>query len=594
MAYHLRDDFSGKRGTISNLNGFIYRDLDTGFSSKWSGYWKPPYKYMDYIAAKVNGVWLDGNTLEGVDYKTGKMVFYHETESLTVKEIIETPEEFPGFKMKLEIENKTEDTKAVLAKVETGIDIRRRDEDIGPQDYSMEVNDNRILISNSASKAVLTSNEEFKLNEDSYTKEHFPGELQKCFVPGKLSFREEVEGYNSERFSVELKTGEPSFKDIEKPEPRIEDHEIARLFNNSVSSMRKLVYDEDGLGIIAGHPWFQNFWGRDTFWTLLGFIDAGYFETSHEILENYAEQEGFPTRIKEDNDADRQGADEPALFVIAADKLKRHWKISEKIEQKMEEAIENIVLDNKGVVKHGEDGTWMDTLDRQKAIEIQALNLKAAEITESSKSEELKEGLQEFVTEEYVKDTIESSARTINPAIPLMFDQLDKEDAEAALEVINAEFNSRYGARTRAMTDPGYKSSGYHTGSVWGLTTGWAAAANLANGKTGQGENFLKKMNQYLDRNQLGGLPEVVDAENGELLGCGEQAWSAGIMAHVIDSYLLGMKVEDDKLVVNPQTDSSCTRLNKRVGEDSVDLRFIDGEVELLDNRGVDVEVRTE
>lgn len=591
MAYHLRDEFSGKTGTVSNLNGFIYRDLDTGFSSKWSGYWNPPYKYIDYIAAKINGVWLDKSTLAGVDYSSDELVYYHETESLTVKEVIKTPEGFPGFRFELEIENKTDDTKAVLAKIETGVDIRRRDQDIGNQDYSMEKSENRVLISNSTSKLVISSEQEFKLNGNEYIKEHYPGEKQKCFVPGKISFREEIEGYETENIQMEMKTGEASFKDIEKPEPSIEDHEVARLFNSSASSMRKLVYDENGLGIIAGHPWFQNFWGRDMFWTLLGFIDAGYFETSHEILENYAEQEGFPTRIKEEANPDRQGADEAALFVIAAGKLDNHWRISEKIEEKMQKAVEQIEIDSKGIVKHNKDGTWMDTLERSPAVDIQALNLHAANIMGSDKADELEKGLEEFKNEEYLSDTINDDARTINPAIPLMFDQLDEETTEKALEVINAEFNSLYGARTRSMTDPGYDSSGYHTGSVWGLTTGWAAAANLANGKKGQGVNFLKKMNKYLDRNQLGGLPEVVDAENGELLGCGEQAWSAGITAHVIDTYLLGMKVENRKLKIEAPAEVSCTRYKKRVGNEKVNLKFNEGEVEVLDNTGVDVEV---
>ncbi len=592
MAYHLRDEFSGKTGTISNLNGFVYRDLDTGFSSKWSGYWNPPYKYIDYIAAKINGVWLDRSTLAGADFSKDEMVFYHETESLTVKEIIETPEEFPGFKFSLEVENKTDDTKAVLAKIETGVDIRRRDQDIGPQDYSIERADGRLLITNNTSKLVLSSEQEFKLNGEEYIKEHYPGEKQKCFVPGKISFREEIDGYETESIQLEMKTGEASFKDIEKPEPAIEDHEVARLFNSSVSSMRNLLYDEEeGLGIIAGHPWFQNFWGRDMFWTLLGFIDAGYFETSHEILENYAEQEGFPTRIKDEANPDRQGADEAPLFVIAADKLDNHWRISEEIEEKMQEAVEQIETDSEGVVKHNKDGTWMDTLERTPAVEIQSLNLQAAKIMNSDKAQELEEGLTEFKTDEYLKDTLENISRTINPAIPLMFSQLDEETAEKSLEVINAEFSSLYGARTRSMTDPGYDSSGYHTGSVWGLTTGWAAAANLANGKPGQGVNFLKKLNRYLDRNQLGGLPEVVDAENGELLGCGEQAWSAGITAHVIDTYLLGMKVKNRKLKIDAPAEVTCTRYRKRVGDEEVSLKFEDGKVEVLDNTGVDVEV---
>jgi len=591
MAYHLRDKFSGKKGTISNLNGFIYRDLDTGFSSKWSGYWKPPYKYIDYIAAKVNGVWLDGNTLAGVDYRNKELVYYHELESLTVKEIIKTPEELPGFKMELDIENKTEDAKAVLTKIEPGIDIRRRNQDIGSQDYSIETSENHILISNSTSKAVINSEDRFNLKGDSYIKKHYPGEKQKAFIPGQLSFREEIDGLKSESFQISLKTGEASFNDIESPEARISDHEIARLFNSSVSSMRKLVYYEEGLGIIAGHPWFQNFWGRDMFWTLLGFIDAGYFETSHEILENYAEQEGFPTRIKEDASSDRQGADEPALFVIAADKLRDYWDISEKIEDKMTKAVETIELDSQGVVEHGKDGTWMDTLEREKAVEIQSLNLEAARIIGSDKAEELERGLKEFEGEEYIKDTLEGEEKTINPAIPLMFGHFDGKTSENALEVINAEFSSLYGARTRSMTNPGYHSDGYHTGSVWGLTTGWAAAANLANGKPGQGVNFLKKMTKYLDRNQLGGLPEVVDAESGAILGCGEQAWSAGITVHAIDSYLLGMDVENQILRIDTPGEVSCVRERKRVGNEYITVKFDEGEIEILENTGAEVEI---
>ncbi|MFQ3308344.1 MAG: glycogen debranching enzyme [Candidatus Nanohaloarchaea archaeon] len=594
MAYHLREGFSGRTGTISNLNGFLYRDLDTGFSTKWSGYWNPPYKYLDYLAVKINGVWLNKNTLEGVDYSSDKIVFYHETESLAVKEVVRTPKRFPGFKVDLEVDNKTEDSKAVLAKAELGIDIRKRNQDIGNQDYSIEKNNNRFIVSNSASKAIISSEEDFELNGDQYLKEHYPGEKQKCFIPGKIVFKEEIAGQESETFSIEVKTGEASFKEIEDPQPKVEDHDIARLFNTSVSSMRRLVYDEDGLGIIAGHPWFQNFWGRDMFWTLLGYIDAGFYESSHEMLENYAKQKGFPTRIKEDENADRQGADEAALFVIAADKLRRHWKISGDIEEKMGEGIKTIETDEKGVVNHHKDGTWMDTLEREQAVEIQSLNLKAASITDSDKEQDLEKGLTEFISSDYIKDTIKGKERTINPVIPLMFNQIKGKEAEKALEVINAEFSSLYGARTRSMSDPGYDSSGYHTGSVWGLTTGWAAAADLANGKSGQGVNFLEKLAQYLDRNQLGGLPEVVDAESGELLGCGEQAWSAGLVAHVIDSYLLGMRAENGKLIIDPSGEVTCVRRNKRVGDSTVDLKFKDGEVQILDNNGVDVEVKNQ
>ncbi|MFB6147730.1 MAG: hypothetical protein ABEJ66_02490, partial [Candidatus Nanohaloarchaea archaeon] len=211
-------------------------------------------------------------------------------------------------------------------------------------------------------------------------------------------------------------------------------------------------------------------------------------------------------------------------FIIACDKLRRHHRISDRLEEKMEDAMERLETED-GVVQHSPDATWMDTLERRNAVEIQSLWIKAADIME--RENELKEGLEEFEEDDYMRDHLgEDAPRTINPAVPLMLDQVEEPDSH--LEKINAEFTSRYGARTRSMADPGYSSGGYHTGAVWGLTTNWAAAANLAHGNRRQGLNHLEKMAKFLDRNQLGALPEAVDAESGELIGGPEQAWSAG------------------------------------------------------------------
>jgi hypothetical protein len=96
MKYTLTENLHEKNGVISNLHGFLNRHLDTGFKTKWSGYWVPPYKFLDYYAFKVNGIWLDSDTLEATEYGDD-MTFHHRLDSLRVEEENLTPDSLPGF-----------------------------------------------------------------------------------------------------------------------------------------------------------------------------------------------------------------------------------------------------------------------------------------------------------------------------------------------------------------------------------------------------------------------------------------------------------------------------------------------------------------
>ena len=59
-----KDDVSKKEYVESGRRAFLHRHGDTGFKSKWSGIWFPPYKCYEYFAYKVDGTWLDGAQLE--------------------------------------------------------------------------------------------------------------------------------------------------------------------------------------------------------------------------------------------------------------------------------------------------------------------------------------------------------------------------------------------------------------------------------------------------------------------------------------------------------------------------------------------------
>jgi hypothetical protein len=589
VKYTLHEDLSDKKGVISNTHGFLDRSLDGGFKTKWSGYWAPPYKFLDYFSFRVNGIWLNKERLEAVEY--GKeMVYHYETDSMIIHEKVSAPESFPGLKIDLELENKTSEMKAVQIALETGINIRSKDKDVEEGSYAAETEEKRILVSRNGRKLAVESAGISGFEGERFTREHYPGEKQVCLVPEKPVFRREIEGGGKEDIEIKFKTSEGVFDRIDSVENDLE-HKLGRSFQCSVNSLENMIYSRNGTGVIAGHPWFQSYWARDSFWSVLGLIDAGYFETSEKILENFAENDlagKIDLEKGPENDLDRD--DTGPLFIIASEKLRRHYGITEKIEKAREKAMGELELED-NVVQHSPCGTWMDTIKRSNAVDIQALWLEAARIMDDDRQGELEEGMKRFKNEGYLKDELGESHQTVNTAIPLMFGHLDRKTARKELERINGEFSSRYGARTRSVTDPGYDSSGYHTGSVWGLTTCWAAAANFRYGKDKEGCNFLEKLEQFLDRNQPGALPEVVDAESGELLGTPEQTWSAGMFVHIIDSYMLGIEVYEDYIEINPAEGLSCTRKGKNIRGERLDLRIENGDIEVLNDPDLDLRI---
>ncbi|MFB6100678.1 MAG: amylo-alpha-1,6-glucosidase [Candidatus Nanohalobium sp.] len=591
MEYRIRDA-EGKKGVVSNTHGFFSTYLDGSFREKWNGYWSPSYKYLDYFAVKVNGIWLDDETLQETHYGE-KVVYHHKASSLEIRQEISCPEEIPGFKVSWKVKNQSDSQKAVKASIEAGVDIRPRTEDLGGKNYTVETsNAGMKIIKDDRDRYLTITGEKFEFDEDSYIKEHYPGEQQICIVPGDISCRCELEpGKTKTAELVFMTDGEPG-REIKGSESSLRHEELGRTFNYCIDSMENLIYDRNGLGVIAGHPWFQNYWSRDTFGTIYGMIDAGLFRESREILANFAEREPFPSKINTNGGTETEypRCDSIPLFALAVEKLERYAEADDELLERAEELLEENRPEGE-IVEHDPSGTWMDTLERENAVELQSEWIAALEAF-GKDNEKLMKGLKRFEDGDYLKDNLGNDFESINPAIPLMLGQIEDEKAEKYLEKINGEFSSRYGARTRSVTDPGYESDGYHTGSVWGLTTTWAAAANLEYGNVSHGKNFLKKMTQFIDRNQLGALPEVVNAESGESIGCDEQAWSAGLYVFVIDTYLLGIDVREDRVIIDPVEGVNAERKNKRIRGEELDIKVEDGEAEIINDPDLEIEVR--
>ena len=575
MEYTITDGFEEFQGTVSNMHGFVNRFLDTGFKTKWSGFWVPPYKFLDYYALEVNGTWLNGETLEKVDYGEN-MVFHHRTDCLSVKEIVSSPSDLPGFRVSLVVMNRTDGPKAVHTVLETGVDIRHKSNDVPDRSYTMEKDRRKAIVSSGDRHIRIGADRNIEYSGEPHVKEHFPGTRQVCFVPGKMGLKAEIGPEDSERIVIDFSTSDPRYGEIEEMDNEVELDIIGRSFDAAEDSLLNLVYDRKGKGIIAGHPWFQEYWSRDMFWSLLGLIDAGYFEIAHDILDNYASQQNFPNKILlEDEHGGYLGDDVPPLFIIAADKLKKFYSISESTEAKMKEAMEDLEIHDDVTVIHSGKGTWMDTLEREKSVEIQSLWLEAAKRMGSQRKIALSKGLDKFVREGWIEDFSGSDSRTVNGVVPLMFGHLEEDEV---LDNMNRELITEYGAATLSKEAEDYNPAGYHTGSTWGLSTCWLASANLEMGRTDRGMDLLYRMSEKLDEDQPGAFPEVVNSETGENLGCTEQAWSAGMFINAVDSYLFGIHVDDGELKADPADGFTGTRKHKRFGDEFYTVRVEEGD----------------
>ncbi|EGQ43890.1 MAG: hypothetical protein J07AB43_05560 [Candidatus Nanosalina sp. J07AB43] len=172
MRYKVSENLNNRNGVISNLHCFLMRSLDTGFKTKWSGLWSPPYKYLDYYGIRINGIWLDSDSVQAVEYGD-QMTLYHDVGGISVKENVAAPPDTPGIEVTLELESKNKDKKAAHIMLEAGVDIRHKSQDISHKNYSIETGPNRVRLARGGKNLIITSEEELDLKGESLPKRTF-------------------------------------------------------------------------------------------------------------------------------------------------------------------------------------------------------------------------------------------------------------------------------------------------------------------------------------------------------------------------------------------------------------------------------------
>ena len=628
-----KDEFDDRTFILAGKKAHLFQYADGGFRTKWTGFWAPPFKYLDFYVYNINGNWLDSANAISFEYHSGYAVRKYQTPCFDITETMYIPNEHPSLVSILTITNKTGKDCALNLKLDIGINIRKKEENWHMRCYDIDSNSirNSLIVSQNDTDASLTfgsgkidssllDNIDISFKKKCGYRDHYPGgEKQRVMDLGSYEIECIMEKNDTITLPFVFTASHISKKHLldnhdcvvnnwndllEKtkrdcisyssnildcPNPA-----ISKAFTCSTMCLKNFLHDSDEkLGMFAGYPWFLEFWGRDAFWSLLGLVDAGDFDSARKILIDYAKTydntKGLPTLVSTSKEKKYYSDDIDPLFIIALNyyiDISGDDNLFHKLAPVVKRMIDRISKTNKDskMIRTDPEGTWMDSYRREgNAIDIQALWIEALRYHDKSKSDKLKtmiEILYWNTDTRYFYDTYgesKDSAKTINPVISLMFNQMSHFKTIRSLDVIRKEFMTPFGARTRSVNDSEYHAESYHKGSCWGLTTGWSACAFFRHHFNSEGLDMLRSMAQYIDRDAIGALPETVSAHDGRNLGAGMQAWSSALYIHAIDHYMLGISADSRKnhLTIIPRIPyewDSVTRKSKRIHNNYIDI----------------------
>ncbi len=607
-----------ERSYVLSLDGnWIFRFINSAFGSKWAGFWRKDKKYLDYWAFRVNGEWLSWENCIKFQHLGFEAVHEYETKNGIIKESIYIDGD--GLSIKLVFPEK-KDWKIEL---EVGIDIRDRLYRDFNTDYKINGDVGLISVENKTGRLIF-GNKFGKLAGRPRLERHFPGRYllemgydwryyeneEVKFIPGIYI----IEGKFKE---IELKFYPESYRPF-KREERLElleriTREYLRNFRFSeeiLNNFFKLsllhIFWLKNEYLMAGLPYFNEYWIRDMLWNLKSMIAMNMLDQARDMLIgiiNKIKNGKIPVKMESEDYFD----DIPPLFLSTlSDYVARSGdfsivsKYSEEIYDLIEKFFENL---DDGFYRNDSFSTWMeDSFKRGKAIEIQSLWAfslrKMGRILENYYLKEQGEKLEKRILEKYFDgefffDNLETLGYTANFVFPMLFLNVPREIAEKAIENSFKLLWTEYGIRTR-VKDSLYSPSGYHTGSVWPFLNILYSGVLFRFGYYEKGMEILKKTYEFLGRQCVLGINEYIDSEKGTPLGCCFQGWSSIPSIWIIDTYLLGIRYNDNlNFYLNPKVPEgfSAYRFLKLNGKSTTLLLRKSEDGIKLEVRGYELEV---
>jgi len=509
---------------LSGRKAHFYRFCDTTFRDKWTGFWIMDKKFFDYFAFQIDDEWLSKDNIKNFEFHESEAKSIYETHLGKITEIVSMTD---GEEIKLNLKN----PKAKII-FEIGINMRNKSENWHNRSYEMKFKNSKEFLFLSSDKLYVRFNKNAKII-DTFYKNHMNN--QRCMV---VKFELE-----SKNIKVRI------FREKGAPIKRKYNYKNDNL-NLAALSLNMLLKENKNLELYAGFPWFLEMWGRDLGWALPAMIDLKWYSESKRLLENIlnVSKDNVPNFL---NPPDYFSADATPLIIIA---LKYYVDATKDFEfiQKYKKKLETFLnwyrnhRDENGFFKNDMENfydrnrgsTWMDTLHRPKAVEVQALWLKALKdmkkmnIDVDKDMKLIENSFEKYWNGNYYIDNFEDrNSITPNMLVPVILGV--SKHPKDVLKIVEEKLSTPYGILTLPKDDPKFSFNKYHQGQIWSLTTGWMAIAEFMYGTKGK---------YYLDilcKSQKKCLPGVGETFNdmGNILGCKIQAWGSAMIIRAMKEF---------------------------------------------------------
>lgn len=371
-------------------------------------------------------------------------------------------------------------------------------------------------------------------------------------------------------------------------------------------TMDELITEQQGNGIYAGLPWFNEYWGRDMFISMPGAcLVTGQFEVAKQILKDFVKlQDTDPeseTYGRIPNRANLEGilyntTDGTPRLVIQAFELAKYSGDTEFLEEiypaikmSINASIANY-MDQKGYLTHADADTWMDVKRNgipgsprgNRANDIQALwyeqltaGSRIAALMDDISSAEEWSGLAQMLAGNFEHDYCDKENSMIydhlnadgTPDLQFRPNQLycfdlinDDEFKQKVTRRSWEELVYPWGVASLAQWDQQFhpqhenwhyyhKDDAYHNGTIWLWNNGMAMQRMIEYGQVDAAWELFKNMNrQALHEGAVGSLSENADAHPREgqtwvnRSGTFLQAWSNAEHLRVWYQHFLGIR----------------------------------------------------
>lgn len=409
---------------------------------------------------------------------------------------------------------------------------------------------------------------------------------------------------------------------------KTDDHRFDKALAWAKLSLDALIMNQVTKGIFAGLPWFNNYWGRDTFISLPGAtLVTGRFGEAKSILRSFAlyqqtdststDYGRIPNIITTTDKAYNTADGTPRFVMMAKEYVERSGDSTFMLEiyPTILRSIEGTIkyhMDSHGFLTHKDAETWMDAVGPDgpwsprgnRANDVQALwgqQLDAgvwfATALGDARSARgwydilarLKKSFSEFfLTEQGIADHLApdgSKAMDLRPNQIFVGNLVDDSTRAHIVQRVMQGLTYEYGVASLSQNDDNFhpyheyepyypKDAAYHNGTVWTWLQGQLISELSRFGKQEVASTLSRNaVHQILDRGAVGTQSELLDAvpRRGEkeprLSGTFSQAWNlAEFIRNFYDDYL-GVKVNGYRhtFVLRPSLPAALGKVRARI-----------------------------